>query len=110
MRRSLHKLALTAWLGLVSTAFAYVLFVRGLRAIPASTAGTLGLAEPLVAVAVAVVVLGERLDALEIAGGVLLLAGVVLASVPPLRRAPDAVRARTAPLPPAAAPSPHGDS
>ena len=107
---SARGLALTAWLGLASTAFAYVLFVRGLRAIPASTAGTLGLAEPLVAVALAVVVLGERLDALEIAGGVLLLAGVVLASVPPLRRAPDAVRARTAPLPPAAAPSPRGDS
>jgi DME family drug/metabolite transporter len=54
-------IALTAWLALISTALAYVLFVRGLRAIPASIAGTLSRAEPLVASPLAVLVLGERL-------------------------------------------------
>jgi drug/metabolite transporter, DME family len=80
-------LALTAWLGLVSTALAYVLFVRGLRRIPASTAGTLALAEPLVAVVLAVLVLGERLAPVTIVGALLLLSGVALAAMPALRRA-----------------------
>ena len=72
------------------------MFVRGLRAIPASTAGTLGLAEPLVAVALAVLVLGERLAPLAIVGGLLLLAGIALAALPPLRRpAPAAALAET---------------
>ena len=93
---SARGIGLTAWLALVSTALAYVLFVRGLRAIPASTAGTLGLAEPLVAVALSVLVLGERLAPLAIVGGLLLLAGIALAALPPLRRpAPAAALAET---------------
>jgi drug/metabolite transporter, DME family len=83
---SARGLALSVWLGLASTALAYVLFVRGLRGIPASTAGTLGLAEPLVAVVLAVLFLGERLAPLTIAGAVLMLSGIVLASRPPQRR------------------------
>lgn len=81
-----HGFLLTAWLGLVSTAFAYVLFVRGLRWIPAATAGTLSLAEPLVAVALAVFLLGERLALTSIVGGALLLSGIAFASLPSLRR------------------------
>jgi DME family drug/metabolite transporter len=93
---SVHGIALTAWLALVSTALAYVLFVRGLRGIPASIAGTLSLAEPLVAVILAVLVLGERLAPLAIVGASLLLAGIGLASLPPLhRRAPAAALAET---------------
>ena len=76
---------LIAWLGLVSTALAYVLFVRGLRGVPTATAGTLSLAEPLVAVALAVVLLGERLTRSATAGGALLLAGMTLAALPSLR-------------------------
>lgn len=83
---SVHGLLLTAWLGLVSTALAYVLFVRGLRGVPASTAGTLSLAEPLVAVTISVLLLGEKLGPTSIAGGCLLLAGIVFASLPSLRR------------------------
>lgn len=44
-------LALIAWLGVAATALAYLLFARGLGRVPAATAGTLSLAEPLVAVA-----------------------------------------------------------
>jgi drug/metabolite transporter, DME family len=83
---SAHGILLTAWLGLISTALAYVLFVRGLRRVRASTAGTLSLAEPLVAVALAVLVLGERLAPLTIVGASLLLAGIAAASLPSLRR------------------------
>ena len=84
---SVHGVLLTAWLGLVSTALAYALFVRGLRGVPASTAGTLSLAEPLVAVALAVLLLSERLAPISVAGGCLLLAGITFASLTSLRRA-----------------------
>lgn len=83
---SAHGVLLVVWLGLVCTALAYVLFVRGLRGVPASTAGTLSLAAPLVAVTVSALVLGERLAALTIVGGSLLLAGIAFASLPSLRR------------------------
>jgi DME family drug/metabolite transporter len=92
---SLHGCTLIAWLGLVSTALAYVLFVCGLRGIRASTAGTLSLAEPLVAIALAVLLLGERLTLSAIAGGSLLLAGMAVASLPSLRN-------RSAPVEPIA--------
>jgi len=51
-----------------------------------------GSAEPIVAVALAVLVLGERLARLATVGGLLLLAGIALAAFPPLRRpAPAAI-------------------
>ena len=53
--------AVGLWLGLVATTAAYVLFGRGLRLLPAGPAATLVLAEPLVATALGVTVLGERL-------------------------------------------------
>jgi DME family drug/metabolite transporter len=71
--------SLAAWLGLASTATAYMLFFHGLRRVPASLAGTLGLAEPLVALLLGVLVLGERLTGTALAGGVLLLLGIALA-------------------------------
>ncbi len=83
---SAQGLLLVAWLGLISTALAYALFVQGLRRIPATTAGTLSLAEPLIAVVLAVLILGERFAALTLVGGLLLLAGIGFASLPSLRR------------------------
>lgn len=68
------------YLALVPTALAYLLFSRGLRTVPAATASTLGLAEPVVASALGVLVLGERLRPLGWAGAVLVLAGLLLAS------------------------------
>lgn len=73
-------LALVLWLGPVTAAAAYWFFVTGLRRVSAATAGTLSLVEPLVATALAVVVLGERPSASVTAGAVLLLGGLVLVS------------------------------
>ena len=50
---------LVVWLGPVATAGAYVLFVRGLAYVPARTAGTLSLAEPLTATLLGTIVLAE---------------------------------------------------
>jgi DME family drug/metabolite transporter len=97
---SARGVMLTGWLALASTALAYTLFVRGLRQVPASVAGVLSLAEPLVAVLLAVVLLGERLGAKAFVGAAVLLVGITLSSLLPLRAqgAPAATGAAGAPL------------
>jgi drug/metabolite transporter, DME family len=66
------------YLGLVPTAFAYGLYLRGLRTVPATVAAILSLLEPLGSTALAVLLLGERLGALAIVGAGLLLASMAL--------------------------------
>ncbi|WOF23789.1 EamA family transporter [Microbacterium betulae] len=70
--------AMTLWLGLGATTLAYVLFTGGLSGLRAATAATLTLAEPLTASVLGLVVLGERLAPLGVAGVVVLGAGLVL--------------------------------
>ncbi|WP_233160230.1 DMT family transporter [Pseudonocardia sp. MH-G8] len=82
-------LALVVWLGPVTAAAAYWFFVTGLRRVSAATAGTLSLVEPLVAAALAVLLLGERLSAPVTAGAVLLLGGLVVVSWPRVRNGAD---------------------
>jgi len=67
-------LAVLAVGGLVCGALPTVLFYAGLRRIPASQASVLTLMEPLVAVAVGVVVWGEALSGLGVLGGACVLA------------------------------------
>ncbi|GIH26284.1 membrane protein [Acrocarpospora phusangensis] len=69
---------LLAYLGVFPSALAYGLFFAGLRVVPAATASVVALVEALVAAAVAVAFLGERLTVPAVAGGVLLLGAVVL--------------------------------
>jgi DME family drug/metabolite transporter len=69
---------LAGWLGLVATAGAYVLFARGLSRVPAATAGTLSLSEPLTAALLGIAVLGERPPLIVLAGALLLAVGLAL--------------------------------
>lgn len=69
------------FLGVVPTAMAYTMFFRGLRTVPATTASMLVLFEPVSALALAVIVLGERPGVTAFAGTVLLLAAVATISV-----------------------------
>ncbi|CAN5278285.1 DMT family transporter [soil metagenome] len=71
-------LALAAYLGLVTTTLAYLLFVRGLAVLPAGPVTTLVLAEPVVATALGVVVLDERLAAAGAFGAGLILLGLLV--------------------------------
>ncbi|MFC9971037.1 DMT family transporter [Spirillospora sp. NPDC127200] len=80
-----RSLGLVAWLGPVATSAAYMLFVGGLRRVSAATAGTLSLAEPLVAAVLAVLVLNERMPVPVMAGSLLLLGGLVIVSLPARR-------------------------
>lgn len=92
-----RSLALVAWLGPVTVALAYWLYVAGLRRLTAATAATLSLAEPLVATALGIGILRERLSLPIAAGTLLLLGGLVLVSVP-------RPRAGSRPQPPASFP------
>lgn len=76
-------LGVALYLGAVTTAGAYLLFARGLRRTPVTVAATLGLAEPAVAAVLGVVILGERLGGMAVAGLVLLVASLVVLVVRP---------------------------
>lgn len=69
-------------LGLIATTLSYILFARGLKIIFTATAVTLSLAEPLTAGLLGVLVMGERLTGAVLMGIGLLLAGLILLSLP----------------------------
>ena len=71
-------IALALYLGLVATALAYLLFVRGLAVLLAGPVTTLMLAEPVVATTLGIVVLHEQLSAVGAIGAALVLVGLVV--------------------------------
>jgi drug/metabolite transporter (DMT)-like permease len=70
-------------IAVVSTALAISLFFAGLARVGATRAATLSTIEPVVTIALAALVLGERIAAVQLAGGALILGAVLL-----LARAP----------------------
>ncbi len=73
-------------IALVSTVVSFVSFFAGLKRIGPTTASTLSTFEPIVAVALAAVVLGETITPLQALGGALILIAVVILSRNELRR------------------------
>jgi drug/metabolite transporter (DMT)-like permease len=80
----------------------YLLVAAALRHLPATSVGILGMVEPVIAAAVAWLTLGagEALNAAQLAGGILVLAGVTLAETArtapePAPQAPDVIAAPT---------------
>ncbi len=73
------------YLGLAATTLAYLLYGRGLRTTPVTTAATLALTEPAVAALLGLVVLGEHLSALSWAGLGLLGVGLLVVAAPGAR-------------------------
>lgn len=70
--------ALVIYLGVVPTALAYFLYVRGLRSVSATTSSFMALAEPGTAAILAALLFDEQLSASGWLGVGLLLAGLVL--------------------------------
>jgi len=64
------------WLGAVGTGFAYIVFFRLLTGWGPTRASLVAYLLPIVAVALGVVVLGETIDALFVAGAALIVGGV----------------------------------
>ncbi|MEV4551177.1 DMT family transporter [Nonomuraea wenchangensis] len=77
------------YLGLGTTALSYFLYGRGLRTTPVATAATLALAEPAVAALLGVVVLGERLAPVSVAGLVLLAFSLAAVAIPERAARPE---------------------
>ncbi|MFB7293492.1 DMT family transporter [Actinacidiphila glaucinigra] len=71
------NLGLILYLGAVPTALAYTLFFTGLGVVRATTASVVALVEPLTAAVIGVLVFGERLNAMVLAGTALLLFSVL---------------------------------
>lgn len=71
-----------AFLAVVPTALAYVLFARGLRRLPAADTATLTLAEPVTAGALGLVLLDEPAGRSFWVGAVVLVAGLVVLAAP----------------------------
>jgi drug/metabolite transporter (DMT)-like permease len=67
-----------AFLGVLCSGFAYVFWFDALKALSASRAGAFLYLEPIVAQVVAALVLGERVRAVTVAGGLVVLLGVWL--------------------------------
>jgi drug/metabolite transporter (DMT)-like permease len=65
-------------IALVSTAFAVVAFFAGLKRIDPANASMISTLEPVVTVALAVMVLGETMTLYKILGGMMILAAVLL--------------------------------
>lgn len=78
---SVRGMLVIGYLALVPMALAYLLFGHGLRHLPASTATTLALAEPVVATILATTVLHEHLAVIGWVGLLLVGAGIVLLAV-----------------------------
>lgn len=75
---TLTSLNSTGWIclltvGLIHTGVAYCLYFSSLKELPGQTTAILSYIDPLVAVLVSVVVLGEGMTGMQIAGGILIL-------------------------------------
>ena len=79
---------LAAYLAIVPTILAYLLFARGLRLLTASETTTIVLAEPVTATILGVAALHQPLGATAIVGVLLVIAGIGVLALPNLDRVP----------------------
>lgn len=85
-RLSKHGLLALGFLGIFCSGFAYIFWYDALKHIPASQVGVFLYLEPLVAVAAAGKILGERMTPAAWIGGIAILVGVWLVNLPSLRK------------------------
>jgi drug/metabolite transporter (DMT)-like permease len=83
MRGVTYPTVSTGWIAimaiaLISTVLAFVTFFAGLKRIGPTSASTLSTFEPIVAVVLAAIVLGETISPIQVLGGALILAAVVV--------------------------------
>jgi drug/metabolite transporter (DMT)-like permease len=76
-----RSVLLLAGLGVVCTAGAHTLFIRGLREVPAQTASIISSLEPVYGIVLAFWLLGEKPAARTLLGGAIILAAVAVISL-----------------------------
>lgn len=84
LRMSNNGVLALAFLGIFCSGFAYIFWYDALKHIPASQVGVFLYLEPLVAVAAASKILGERMTPATWIGGIAILMGVWLVNLPSL--------------------------
>jgi probable blue pigment (indigoidine) exporter len=71
------------WLGLIGGLIAYVLWFRGITALPVTSVTVLGLLSPMVAALLGAILLGQSLGPVQLAGFALALASIVAGQISP---------------------------
>lgn len=104
--REWPALGLVAWIALITTVLAYATGVLAVRRLSPQVAGAVACLEAVLAAVLAWVLLGEHLTVLQVAGGVVVLAGAFLAQTatpapasPPPEPLPDPGPSRSVPNP-----------
>ncbi len=77
---SLPAWVAVAWLGIVGSGLAYLLFFRLISAWGATRTSLVTYVMPIVGITLGVIILGERLDMAEVIGAALVIGGLVLAN------------------------------
>ena len=90
----------TLSIAILSTVVPILAFLKGMQLVGVGTATILSTAEPVVTVGLAMVILGERLAPVQLAGGVLVLAALALLARVPGAHAPAAEAPGPAPARP----------
>ncbi len=90
---TLHRVDTTGWInllivGLLHTGVAYCMYFSALGVLPGQTTAMLSYLDPLVAVLISVLWLGESLNVLQVIGGVLILGFTLYSELSPGRK-PD---------------------
>lgn len=75
---SVANVPVLLWLGIAATGISYLLFSTGLRYVSSATGVALALAEPIAAVLLAIVVVGERPGLLSLSGMLIVFIGLCL--------------------------------
>ena len=70
-----------SYLSVVGTAFAYVMWFRGIARLPASTTAFLGLLSPVVAILIGWIIAGEVLTPTQTVGTLLVLGSITAAII-----------------------------
>ncbi|HVQ87003.1 MAG TPA: EamA family transporter [Actinomycetes bacterium] len=78
-RFSVPVWSLIAWIVVMGTVVPFLLVIGALRHLPATSAGIVGMVEPVLAGVIAWIWLGEALSSLQVIGAIVVLIGVVLA-------------------------------
>lgn len=68
--------------GVVHTGFAYALYFGSMKSLPAQTVALLSYIDPIVAIVLSALVLGERMDAWQMIGAVLVLCATIASELP----------------------------
>jgi DME family drug/metabolite transporter len=77
---SVGSIALVAYLGVVTIAVGYALWARGIRSVPLSSAVAITMLEPIAALVLAAVLLGEDPGPLGLVGAFAVVVGIAVAS------------------------------